>query len=202
MLVACKTWGGPFTNVGELNLALQTSENPKHMVCTELSYMRQVHPMDIISQPALYRLNKITCGEQLENLLILLGDTSSTAPLPLPTNDDIIDLISDIVVTPPTEELHVNDLVAVVWEEGVEQMIWYLGHISSILDDGEHVMVEHLKGSRDCLSWKRHDTQDFKTTIEQILDIAPVGEWDLTVRNPIYKLNRDCKTAIIQATAR
>ena len=67
---------------------------------------------------------------------------------------------------------------------------------------GDHVLVEHLKGSRDGLSWKRHDTQDFKTAIEQILDIAPVGEWDLTVRNPMYKLNRDCKTAIIQATAR
>ena len=77
---------------------------------------------------------------------------------------------------------------------------WYVGFIEKIFDE-ESVMIVHMvKENEDRLVWKRDDGErPLSTSREQLLDIAPVGDWDFTARTAVFRLNRDCKTAIIRA---
>ena len=91
-------------------------------------------------------------------------------------------------------------MVVVHWEEGRAEKKWYVGFIEKIVDK-ESVMIVHMvKENEDRLVWKRDDGErPLSTSREQLLDIAPVGDWDFTARTAVFRLNRDCKTTIIRA---
>ena len=47
------------------------------------------------------------------------------------------------------------------------------------------------------LKWKRADSETgVRTAFENVLQIAPVGEWDHGERTPVFCLNEDCKSYI------
>ena len=51
LLIKCKTWGGPSTNIEELEEILSERPNMQEIIVrTELSYYRQCHRSDIINQ--------------------------------------------------------------------------------------------------------------------------------------------------------
>ena len=87
LLQTCKTWGGPCTTAEELqSILIAKPDIQERIVKVELTYYRTTHKTDMLSRPDLFRLNKITHEERLENLLILLSDddmaTGSLADLP------------------------------------------------------------------------------------------------------------------------
>ena len=80
--------GGPFTTAEELQSSLIAKPDIRErIVKVELTYYRTTHETDMLSHPDLFRLNKITHEERLENLLILLSDddmaTGSLTYLPI-----------------------------------------------------------------------------------------------------------------------
>ena len=97
LLVKCKTWCGPSTNIEELKVILnQKPDLQESIVRTELSYYRQCHRSDIIYRKDLYRLNGISHEERMENLFILLGGSNDilSTNAHLPTNNEALELIS------------------------------------------------------------------------------------------------------------
>ena len=94
-LQACKSWGGPVTSVEELNDILKkNSDNMERIVRTELSYYRDTHKSEIISNPDLFKLNKIAYDQQLLNLCTLLaGKDVGSKYVSLPTNKDVAKLL-------------------------------------------------------------------------------------------------------------
>ena len=63
-------------------------DQEEFIVKTELAYFAHTHKTDKIQRPELYRQNKITHEEKVENLLVLLTDdakqsTATTANLPM-----------------------------------------------------------------------------------------------------------------------
>ena len=182
--------------------ALQTSQDPAKMVRAEISYMRHVHPTDVTVRPALYKVNSMSLEEKVENLSILLGATTDDAPSPLPTNDEVMAQIAGIEVPDPAEEeeeIKINDMIVAHFEEGREgsgDLKWYLGFVDEIVDSN-NLLVSYLKPSGNMLKWKRADSETgVRTAFENVLQIAPVGEWDHGERTPVFCLNKDCKSYI------
>ena len=95
LLNRCKSWGGPCTSMDELHEVLQRKpEIQRDIVKTELGYYVHTHKYDKSAKSDLFRLNKISHDEKLENLTLLLaGDdsnTSSNTICDLPTNEDVL----------------------------------------------------------------------------------------------------------------
>ena len=56
----CKEWGGPAISVEELNEILRkNSDKVEQIVRIELSYYRDTHRSEIVSNPDLFKLNKV-----------------------------------------------------------------------------------------------------------------------------------------------
>ena len=87
----------------------------------ELAYFRQTHKPDMIGRPDLFKLNTISSEERLKNLMILLSDrdNSTGTVIDLPTNADVLQMITRDVIHKPTKDTttllpDVNDLCVVV----------------------------------------------------------------------------------------
>ena len=75
----------------------------------------------MIGRPDLFKLNTISSEERLKNLMILLSDrdNSTGTVIDLPTNADILQMITRDVIHKPTKDTttllsDVNDLCVVV----------------------------------------------------------------------------------------
>ena len=90
----CKTWGGPFTSVSELQNSLKKHPDIEHrIVKTEMAYYAHSNKVEKIARPDLFRLNGISHDEKLENLALLLDedvDSSVKSVVDLPTNEEVI----------------------------------------------------------------------------------------------------------------
>ena len=75
---------------------MRMQSNAKRIVCSELSFYRHTHHIDIASYPVLFRINGITQEEGFENLCILLKENVHiatevlAAALDLPTNEEAL----------------------------------------------------------------------------------------------------------------
>ena len=122
LLENCKSWGGPCVSAEELEtILLAKPDNQDRIVKAELAYFRQTHKPDMIGRPDLFKLNKISSEERLENLMTLLSDrdNSTGTVVDLPTNADVLQMITRDVIHKPTKDTttllpDVNDLCVVV----------------------------------------------------------------------------------------
>ena len=79
LLGKCKSWGGPVTSAEELNSILESKPDiAEHIIRTELAYYRDTHKADVIANPRLYKLNKLTHEDRLANLCVLLSNNSNS----------------------------------------------------------------------------------------------------------------------------
>ena len=62
--------------------------NSIKIVRTEISSYRDTHKSGIVYRPHLFKLNKITCKDRLNNLCVLLTEHHSSY-IELPTNKDV-----------------------------------------------------------------------------------------------------------------
>ena len=168
-------------------ILLAKLDNQDRIVKAGLAYFHQTHKPDMIARPDLFKLNKISSEEWLENLMILLSDrdNSTGTVVDLPTNADVLQMITRDVTHKPTKDAttllpDINDLCIVVWAvDG--RMYWFLGYIKK-QDDG-HYLVDHLEresGGNDYV-WKYPLTDDVhKAETDQIDPVKVLWDWNVT----------------------
>ena len=150
----------------------------ERIVKVELTYYRTTHKTDMLSRPDLFRLNKITHKERLENLLILLSDddmaTGSLADLPTDADAFAIVQGNSVAEAPvnSTADLNTNDNCVVAWcIYGTWN--WYVGYVKEMLNDEQYI-ADHLERLRPGNSavWKYPTIDDTKTVFrDQIVPI-------------------------------
>lgn len=96
LLMCCKTWGGPCTNIQEFNMCVKLCQMKKiplkKMLKTEISFRKVTSPRDVIERPALYKLNTLSIEKLQENLTILLT-TEFRNVLEMPSASNILNVI-------------------------------------------------------------------------------------------------------------
>lgn len=198
LLIKCKSWGGPCTNIDEIELIIgQKPEMQEVIVRTELSYFRQCHRSDIINRKDLYKLNGISHEERLENFLILLGGsiTNLSENARLPTNSEALQLLTDVNLNPDSNvdspqidmeenigSIKINELYVTLWNERRKNQ-WYLSYCVSENNDGTfHMDHMHRVKNTSHNEWKYPDMSDTcYVELDQILSIKPIGKWDFTI---------------------
>ena len=108
LLENCKSWRGPCVLAEVQAIHLPNADIQGRIVKVELGNFRQIHEPDMIARPDLFKLNKISNEEQLENLMILLSDRDNLngTVVDLPTNADILQMITSDA--PQTKETRNN----------------------------------------------------------------------------------------------
>ena len=202
LLIKCKSWHGPCTNIEELELILKKNPDPdkqEYIVRIELAYYRQCHRSDIIYRKELYRLRGISHEERLENILILLGGSIVTlsSNARLPTNKEALQLFpsfnpdqdvqendSQVTIEEDDSQIMINKIYVTLWDE-VKKHQWYLAYCVSCNDDGTFTMDHMHRLKKSCsIKWKYPDVPDIcKVEADQILTIKPAGKWDFTIFN-------------------
>ena len=72
LLSECKSWRGPADSGEDLQAILKGRDNQSHILRTEMSYYVHTHKSNQYANKDLFRLNRISYDEMLENLIILL----------------------------------------------------------------------------------------------------------------------------------
>ena len=123
LLENCKSWGSPYLSVEELQtILLAKTDIQDHFLKVELAYFCQTHKPDTIAWLDLFKLNKISNKELLENLMILLSDRDNMTGtvINLPTNPDILPVITRDVTHKARRDAatllsEINDLYIIAW---------------------------------------------------------------------------------------
>ena len=103
----CKSWRGPCVLAEVQAIHLPNADIQGRIVKVELGNFRQIHEPDMIARPDLFKLNKISNEEQLENLILLSDrDNLNGTVVDLPTNADILQMITSDA--PQTKETRNN----------------------------------------------------------------------------------------------
>ena len=72
VLSNCKTWGGPYISIKELNEALLIASDEAFCVTQEITYYRLTHPTEYSTNCDLFRARGISHEQKLENLQYVL----------------------------------------------------------------------------------------------------------------------------------
>ena len=196
LLQKCKSRGGPVTSVEELSGILEGKPDiSDHIVRTELAYYRDTHKADVIANPRLFKLNKISSEDRLANFFVLLnGHSNKDEQIPLPNNADALVVLQNLEnKTVEVEEtvVNVNDICVTLWVLPTWMKTCFFGYCQEVLQDGK-LVVEHLdhvrKGSN--LKWKYPVTPHIATVdADQIMVCDITGDWDVHAdRNMTYTL--------------
>ena len=134
LLETCKSWSGPCVTSDELVAAIDAKPGKQEQIVkTELTFYRNTHKSDMKACPDLFKLNKISHEERLENLLVLLSDEDIAcgSVADLPTNADALKTLKNSTIETTTNnlpEIHfsVNDSCVVAWYLGAKWQ-WFSG---------------------------------------------------------------------------
>ena len=187
LLETCKSWGGPCVTSDELIAAINAKlGKQEQIVQADLTFYRSIDKSDMIARLDLFKLNKISHEEHLENLQhIACGSVTDFL-----TNADALKTLKTIrfrctennstieAKTNNPPEIHFNgiDSYVVAWYLGAKWQ-WFLGYIKE-KGGGKNYLVEHLgriKTSNDML-WKYPVTDDvILVSAEQIVHVDVKG---------------------------
>ena len=96
VLKKCKSHSGPVTNATELKKIV--TENPgkvKQILRVEIQLQKCLHPGDVAARPNLYKVNKLTAEQMMENLTILLTDECDVVDgIVFPCEDEIYEILT------------------------------------------------------------------------------------------------------------
>ena len=184
LLQNCKSWGGPCTSVDELEKIIKEKPGKQEIIVkNEMAYYAHTHKTDKIARPDLFKLNRISHQEKLENLVILLGDDvhiSEATITNLPTNEEVMNvLLNTAMENNAASSLSLNELCIVVWQNSINKYEWYIGYIKEINAEGYVIDHMHQAIKSSALHWKYPKTEDIQTAEkEQIVPCKIIGEWD------------------------
>ena len=205
LLSDCKGWKGPCVTLEELVAIIESQPKlAEKIVRTELAYYRHTHRSDVIARPELFKLNKITHAERLENLCILLRDetlsATSDCATGLPSNNEAITVLENhpgMFDEEPNRVFRLNQLCLTTWVNEEGEPSWSIGYFIHENTDGTFE-VEQLyreKPGKD-LYW-HHPSEEIRTVTLQLCDIYPVtptGDWEASKTGEIiFKLRNGTK---------
>ena len=203
LLKKCKTWGGPLTDVTELERIVVQSDddqNLKSILRSEIAYRKRTSN-DAKTRPQLYRLNQLSTAEMKVNLTLILTtetEIDATSIPEMPTEDEMKSIFfgSDSVTIKqleseslPEPEVTVNEPCIVIWDTNTSRQ-WYLGICVSEESDGTYT-VEHLERcfENESKTWKHPSRPDIQNVDSlQILPCNIIGGWDLRKRVMTFNL--------------
>ena len=189
LLSTCKSWGGPSTNVNELQHILKSrSDQEEEIVKTEMAFFAHTHKADKIARPNLYRLNQISHEEKKENLAILLNDDEETVTctiIDLPSNASVMSALQSCNENTDTSQqaknLHTNELCVVAWLSKNSQYEWYIGYVKTASDNGYQIDHLHRSDISSESQWKYPSKEDIQAAdVDQIVDCTVEGAWDIS----------------------
>ncbi|KAK6179055.1 hypothetical protein SNE40_011501 [Patella caerulea] len=201
LLKKCKTWGGPITDVNELEKIIQNADDKqslKSILKSEISYRKQTSN-DTKTRPHLYKLNQLSTAEMKINLTLMLTTETDMADInipDMPTEDDMSLIFFGVnkinKQSPEREqisepEVTINEPCVVIWDNGRQ---WYVGICISEDTDGTYT-VEHLERciSNESKLWRHPLHTDIQTVdVIQILPCNIIGSWDLRKRAMTFDL--------------
>ena len=190
LLSECKSWRGPADSGEDLQAILKGRDNQSHILRTEMSYYVHTHKSNQYANKDLFRLNRISYDEMLENLIILLDGEkhASTATVAnLPSNDIVMKSITSInkkplTTKPITTPDLVNTMCVVVWADSKDlSYSWYLGYVKKHSEDGTFE-VDHLTCALKTSDskWKYPNSSDIQLVLpEQMVKCEIIGQWDM-----------------------
>ena len=150
-----------------------------------MQYQRLTHPKDFEARRELYRVNKLSLEEMIENLTIIFSeDNYVEESIVFPTEDEIMDLLhnnSEYTVASKditTLSLRPNQPLAVIWDSRAKRN-WFIGFFLDKNEDGTY-RVDHLEringnNERWCRPSGCDDIQDAEEI--QILPVSILGVW-------------------------
>ena len=176
VLKKCKSHNGPVTSASELKELLKANpSNTKQLLRLEIQFQRCMHPNDVAARPLLYKVNKLSEQQMVENLTILLsGDSEAEEGVVFPCEDEIYEILKgDIVDNTAVEESNTEDNfpayeferpLIIAWEDAPNKFQWYVGFHMAENSDGT-LRIDHLKrltstSDRDWIRPRRSDIQD------------------------------------------
>ena len=201
LLVICKQHNGPLTSVDELKTLVKgKSPKIKSFLRQEIQYQRVTHPRDVEARKDLYKVNKITVEEMIQNLTVIFSeDTTAEESILFPSEDEIMDILHHNVSTSTddsdesttestTLSLSPNQPVAVIWDSRNKRN-WYVGFFIDMNEDGTY-RVDHMERVSGNDKWRRPSgSDDIQDTDEmQILPVPIVGDWTFDTDKPIFNV--------------
>ena len=147
MLQECKTWGGPFTSITELQDILKKHLDIEHkIVKTEMTYYAHSNKVEKIARPELFRLNGTSHDEKLESLALLLDEddhSSAKSVVDLPTSEEVINKVYAKEKASNVTIIHQsNEMCVIIWLNSKKQYEWFLGYITE--QNNEGFVIDHL----------------------------------------------------------
>ena len=208
LLHKCKSWGGPFTTIQELENCIETTpddKNLKNILRTEVSYRRRTSPRDFQARPSLYKLNQVSTIDLKVNMtLILTSEAEGVQCVPeMPTEDGMMQIFIDEAghLDEPAvsgeksaqnklePDISVNEPCVVIWDiDNIRQ--WFLGICLSDNSDGTYTIEHMQRCDSSGMRWKYPLRSDIQTVCsDQIVPCNIIGSWDLTKRVMTFVLD-------------
>lgn len=209
LLKKCKEHNGPVTSIEELqNLVKENSTNLKSYLRLEIQYQRETHQRDAEVRKDMYKVNRLSVEQMVENLTILFSeDPEADEAVVFPGEDEIMDILTanaekdnattgEIDVTQDAStlvDLEPMQPVAVVWDVRNKKK-WYVGFYLDKNDD-ETFRIDHLErvNGRENKIWQRPSGRDDIQHADeiQILPMNVLGTWDLSTDRPSFILSNE-----------
>ena len=206
ILLKCKTHDGPFTSPQDVKAFVNSDpDDLKACLRQEIQFQRVTHPNDAEARKDLYKVNKLSEEDMIENLTVLLDDSCVEEAVIFPTEDEIFEKLSSNTTLCNDDQMYQpNEPLAVFWDEG-QTRSWYVGFFIDENDDGTF-RIDHLtKHSNTNDTWARPNGRDDiqNTLAQQILPLKVQGDWDFTGRKPIYVLEnaQEINTLFVEIAA-
>lgn len=194
-LQMCKEWGGPAISVEELNEILRkNSDKVEQIVRIELSYYRDTHRSEIVSNPDLFKLNKVGYNQQLLNLCTLLaGKDVGSKFVTLPTNKDVAKVLPSVSssnASPVDDDMIEVGMMYVTLISEADKNTWYLASCVHIENERYEMEFFHRVKKSSNLKWKHPIRKDHENLFkDSIISCVIDGEWDVSAeRNMTYTL--------------
>ena len=140
-LYLCKSWNRPAIRIDELREILKANcGKAENIVQIELSYYRGTYKADVVQQPDLFSINKISHEERLLNLCALLSEHEPLSNyVTLPSNADAETLVSSSpnYCIENEDSIHIGENYATLIVEG-NTNTWYIATCTKNNDDGTY----------------------------------------------------------------
>ena len=179
LLADSKSWNGPFTSGEEMIQVIKSRpDQEEFIVKTELAFFAHTHKTDKLQRPELFRQNKTTHEEKVENLLVLFSDDaeqSSATTANLITNADELIVLkgrTSTTASSSSNDIEVNRLFIVMWADNT----------SNFTQKGKLILRTRLGDIHQSL---------IPTEKPQILNVEVKGEWEYESRYNKFMLSNE-----------
>ena len=211
----CKSHGGPFTTVKELNIAMKSTDDEKEkrtLLRNEILLRKDISQKDSKENPELYKVNSMTIAQMKINLGILLSgghdndNVDEKTVLP-DIQNMFLELNHSNDELPPTDsnetdDMPLNELCVAIWDTGNERE-WFIGMRKEKVSTEEYIIdyLEPLPNDKGRKMWRYPSKVDQQKTLKmQMVLCNVIGAWDLTKRKPVFVLhNNDVIDELVKA---